>query len=128
MSTQLSTLKLMIIEELDDVTDDIETLTINLRQDLLELDIESVDIERDNEKPKESKTGEPFTWMTLLLTLIASGGVLTTLINAIQSWLTRNERRSIILEINGDKLEIQGVRSKDQRRLTDAWINRQKEK
>jgi hypothetical protein len=67
----------------------------------------------------------------LLVTLATSaaagaGGVLPTLINTVQSWLSRrHENRSITLEIQGDKLEVSSVSSEEQRRLIDTWINSQ---
>ena len=58
-----------------------------------------------------------------------SGGVLPTLINGVQSWLSRHrENRSITIEMGGDKLEVAGISSEEQRRLIDAWLNRQEEK
>ena len=80
-----------------------------------------------NEKPKKAKAGDPITWGTLLLTLAASGGVLTTLINALQSWLTRHDRHKLSLEIGSDKLEVTGISSEEQRRVIEAWLSRHKE-
>jgi len=66
--------------------------------------------------------GDPFTLGTLLLTLLASGGVVTTLINTIQSWISRHNQRSITLEINGKKLEIKGPLSKEERQWVENMI------
>jgi len=65
-------------------------------------------------------------WQTLVVTLAASGGVLTTLISTVQTWLTRQERTSVTLEIGGDKLVITGASSESQRHLVNAWIRRHK--
>jgi hypothetical protein len=54
--------------------------------------------------------------------LAASGGALTTIINLIQSKLTKD--RSVTLEIDGDKLEVTGISSEDQKRLIDDWLKR----
>lgn len=43
---------------------------------------------------------------SLVLTLAASGGILTTLIGVLQSWLTRHNQRSINLEVNGNKIDV----------------------
>ncbi len=100
-------------------------LARQLRQELCELDVNSVDFARAASAPARAK-GDPVTLGTLLVTLAASGGVLTTLINAVQSWLARQERTSVTLEIGGDKLSITGVSSEEQRRLIAAWLRRQK--
>jgi hypothetical protein len=100
------------------------TLTRQLREDLLELDVETVDLVRAGKAPEGAKAGDPVTWGALLVALVASGGVLTTLVNTLQSWLTRHERRSVILEIDGDKLEVTGVSSEEQQRLVNTWLSR----
>jgi hypothetical protein len=63
---------------------------------------------------------------TLVVTLAASGGVLTTLINVVQSWVARSDRHAITLEMGGDKLAITGVSSKEQTKLIAAWLSRHK--
>ncbi len=104
--------------------EELERLTRQLRSELLELDVEAVEIPRGGKAPRKAKAGDAITWGSLLLTLAASGGVLTTLIQVLQSWLTRHEQRSLTLEIDGDRLEITGVSSKEQRRLVEAWLHR----
>lgn len=105
-------------------SDEQEESILQLREELLELDIEQVDFVSAEEAPPLSKGDPAFTWGTLLLTLAASGGVLTTLINLLNMWLTRHDRRRIVLEMNGDKLEITGVSSDEQQRLIDIWLIR----
>ena len=95
-----------------------------LRTELLELDVETIEFGSSGETPEGAKAGSAVDWSTLLLTLAASGGALTTIIGVLQSWLTRFEKRSVTLEIDGDKLEITGISSKEQRRLVDAWLSR----
>jgi Effector Associated Constant Component 1 len=56
--------------------------------------------------------------------LAASGGVLTTLISTVQSWLTRSERCSVTMQIGGDKLMLTGASSEEQERLARAFIRR----
>jgi hypothetical protein len=104
--------------------EELEQLTLQLRGELVELDVEAVDLVRAGEVPDRAKAGDPITWGALLVALTASGGVLTTLINAIQSWLTRHERRSVTLEIDGDRLEVTGVSVEEQQQMINAWINR----
>ena len=108
----------------EDDPEEIERFTQQLREELTELDVEAVDLVRAGETPAKAKVGDPITWGMLLLTLAASGGVITTVINVLQSWLTRQERRSISLEIDGDKLEIKGISSKEQQRLINEWRSR----
>jgi hypothetical protein len=104
--------------------EELEWITLRLREELRELDVEDIDLVRMGEIPDRAKAGDPITWGALLVALTASGGVLTTLINAVQSWLTRHEQRSVTLEIGGDKLELTGISSQEQQWLANAWISR----
>ena len=90
----------------------------------MHLDVEAVDIQLTGERPAGAKAGDPGTLGAILIGLAASGGVLTTLIGTIQSWLTRNERRSIKLKIGEDTLEVTNISSSEEARLIKNWIKR----
>lgn len=124
MSENTLELKLKFDAEPDADEEDLERSTRQLREELKELDVEGVDFASAGEAPAKAKAGDPVTWGTLLLTLAVSGGVITTVINVLQSWLTRQERRSVSLEIDGDKLDIKGISSEEQRRLVNEWLKR----
>ena len=104
---------------------EVEKLGRQLREELLELDVDAVDHVRSGSAPVGTK-GDPVTLGALIVTLAASGGVLTTLIGAVQSWITRHERGAVTLEIAGDKLAITGVSSEQQQRLIDDFISHHK--
>jgi hypothetical protein len=105
--------------------EEVENLTRRLRDELLEHDVGSVEQIRTPFVPPGAK-GDPATLGTLLVTLAASGGVLTTAINAVQSWLTRQDRRSVTVEVGKDKLVLSSVSSKQQQQLVDDFINQHK--
>jgi hypothetical protein len=105
-------------------TEDLERLTRQLREELSELDVQA-DLMTGGSAPANTKAGDVIEWGTLLLTLAASGGVITTLINAIQTWLTnRNQPVTVTVEIGGDKLQITGNPSPEQQRIIDAFLHR----
>jgi hypothetical protein len=104
--------------------ENLEMFSRQLREELLELDVESVDYVTNGELLEGAKSGTPIDWNTLLLTFAASGGVITTIINLLQSWLARHDKRTIVLEIDGDKLEVTGISSKEQKQLIDKWLSR----
>jgi len=58
------------------------------------------------------------------VTLAASGGILSSIINVIQSWASNHKDHSITLEIKGDKITVNGISKKDEKRLIDSWLNR----
>ncbi|MBL8251977.1 MAG: hypothetical protein JNJ76_00055, partial [Candidatus Competibacter sp.] len=67
--------------------------------------------------------GDDIEWGKLLLTLV-SGGAITALFGTLQSWLTRHERRSAIIKINGDEIHVTGITSAEQQRLIEAFLQR----
>ena len=59
-----------------------------------------------------------------LVVNIADSQLLAAVVGAVRSWLAGSFRRSIKLELGGDVLELTGVSSREQRRLTDEWLAR----
>ncbi len=106
---------------------DRESLARRLRDDLLELDIEAVEPGK-KKAPAGSKAGPAIDWTTLLVTLAASGGVLTTLIAAVQSWLLRSQASSVTVKLGDDELTLTGTGpySEEQKRVLALWENRHK--
>ena len=107
----------------DSDPEDLERLTLQLRQHLVTLDLDSIEFAR-SEPPAGAKAAIPVTAGELIIALAASGGVITSLIAAIQSWLTRQERCTVTLEIGGDKLHITGASQQDRGQLIESWVKR----
>lgn len=124
MSRNTTQLTVTLDAEADTDSEDLERLTRQLREELSELDVQA-DLMTGGPAPANTKAGDVIEWGTLLLTLAASGGVITTLINAIQTWLTnRNQPAAVTVEMGGDKLQITGNPSPEQQRLIDAFLHR----
>jgi hypothetical protein len=72
--------------------------------------------------------GSSVDWNVLLATLAASGGVLTTLIVAIQAWVQTRQKVSVTVELGDDNLTIdgRGPYSKEQQVLIDKFLARHK--
>jgi hypothetical protein len=110
----------------EDDTEKLERITHNLRDDLKELDsIEKVDLTKTGEIPRGAKAGEEIILGSLLVELVpVISTALPHVVKALQSWLRRNDRHKISLEIRGDKLEVTGISDEERQRLIDAWISR----
>lgn len=105
---------------------DVEELgeaTLQLRRELLELDVEAVEIPRAAEPPPGARGVDIAALGTIVVTVVQSQ-LLSSVVAAIGSWLAGSPRRSIRLELGGDVLELAGVSSDEQRRLTDEWLSR----
>ena len=126
--TDKETKVLIRIESPDNLNEpeELERLSHNLRDELNELDVvEKVDLatKEGQQAPKGSKSGgEVAVLGSLLVTL--GGSLIPSLANTLQSWVTRQDRHTISLEIGGDKLQLTGVSDKQQEKLIDVWISR----
>lgn len=102
---------------------ELAALTQRLRTELLYLDVEDVELVKAGPPPTGSKAGDAVTWGALLVTL-GSSGVLPAVVGTVQSWLTRNNQRSVTLEIDGEKLVVSNASPEQQQLLIDSWMQR----
>jgi len=115
------------INSVNEDEEELERSTQQLREELLDLNLDSVDLVKKGIAPEGSKAGEEIvSWGSLLVSLGASGGLLPSLIGSVQSWLSRKENQKITMEIGGDKLELTGISDEQKEKLIDAWISRHK--
>jgi len=107
-------------------SDEIETeeLSRGLSDELRELDIDQVTPAAAT-APEGAKVGDPVTWQTLLVTLSASGGVLTTVIAAVSEWLRRRQRPiGVVLKIGDDSLTLPASTEEERRLLVETFVQR----
>jgi Effector Associated Constant Component 1 len=107
----------------DDEPEAVAEATLQLRRELLELDVDSVELARAGAPPPGTRAVD-FIALGSLVVTVANSGLLNGVVAAIRSWLAGRPQRSIKLELDGDVLELTGVSSEEQRRLADAWLRR----
>jgi hypothetical protein len=103
--------------------EEVAQATMRLRRELLDLDVDAVEIPREGEPPPGSRAVDIAAVGTLMVN-IAEPQLLAAVVAAVRSWLAGSARRSIKLGLGGDVLELTGVSSQEQRRLTDEWLAR----
>ena len=103
--------------------DEVAQATLQLRRELLDLDVDAVEMPAAGEPPPGSRAVD-LAAVGALVVNVAESQLLTAVIAAVRSWLAGSSRRSIKLGLGGDVLELTGVSSKEQRRLTDEWLAR----
>jgi len=115
-----------ITVQADAAADDEEQAELRgyLRSMLEEHDFEVAEPVTPAEPAPGAKVGDPVSVNSLVVTLAASGGLLTTMVGALQAWLLRSSARQVVIEIDGDRLEVNGVTSEERRRLAAAWLER----
>ncbi|HZD71316.1 MAG TPA: hypothetical protein VFA45_21155 [Actinomycetes bacterium] len=120
---QPATLGIQLAVGPDNDAEEVAEATLQLRRELLDLDVEAVELERAGEPPAGTRAVELAALGALLVTF-AKSQILTAVVAAVRSWLARSQQRSIKLEIGGDVLELTAVSSSEQRRLTEEWLRR----
>lgn len=103
---------------------ELDELAVQLREQLLELDIEGADRATAGQAPPGARAGDILLAGALTVMLVQSSGLLTALVETVQSWVSRSGGRSVKLEIDDDVLEVTGITRTDQRELIETWIDR----
>ena len=124
MDQHLVTLAVQVAVGPDGDAEEAARATLQLRRELLDLDVDAVETPQAGKPPPGSK-GVDVAALGALVVNIADSQLLAAVVTAVRSWLAGSSRRSIKLQLGGDALELTGVSSKEQRRLTDEWLARQ---
>ncbi|RLC74604.1 MAG: hypothetical protein DRI81_13505 [Chloroflexi bacterium] len=117
-------LKLFLNPTAQTDAEELERLTRQLRQDILDLEVEDVRPLEAAAAQAGAKSGFPVALGALLITTLASSNVLPPLIDLLKSVLEHHSLSSVMLEIDGDKIEVKGNPSRKQQELIKAWMSR----
>jgi hypothetical protein len=105
-------------------TDDREVaeLTSQLRRRLLELEVESVELERGGAIPEGAKPLDPTSIGALVVTLTTA--VLPAALALVDTWLQHRPVRGVKVTIDGDSIEMTDASEAAQQRLLKAFVER----
>jgi hypothetical protein len=124
MEQRPATLGIQLAVGPDDDAEQVAEATLQLRRELLDLDVDGVELPSGGEPPPGTRAVELAALGALAVT-VAKSQMLGPVVAAIRAWLAGSQQqRSIKLELDGDALELTGLSSKEQRRLTDEWLRR----
>lgn len=103
------------VAELDDAT-------LNLRRELLQLDVDRVDRATGGPPPPGARSAE----VAVVGTLLVSAGqeLVSAVIHTALDFVRRGFNRRVTIEIGGERLELTGASSDQQQRLVDAFLER----
>jgi hypothetical protein len=124
MIERLGRLDVVIKAGPDADAEDLAVLAVRLREQLLELDIESAEPTTVGQAPPGTRAGEVLLAGALTVMLAQSSGLLTAVVETVKSWASLGRERSVKLELDGDVLEVTGITRTDQRELIQTWIDR----
>jgi hypothetical protein len=119
--------ELLLALELDPEVDaaSCERLIRQLRAELAELDVESVDLAAGGEVPVGAKAADLVTLGAIVVAMSASGGVFTSVIDTVRDWLGRQSRpHRIAVTIDGETIELERATARQQSDLVDAYVRR----
>lgn len=98
-----------------------DTYSRRLREEILELDVDSVDYASQADAPEGSKgVGEAVGDM--IFSLGPLDYALSSVAGAVQSFVGRNKQCSITLDIAGNSITVDDTTPEQQQKLIDAWI------
>ena len=123
MEERPATLGIQVAVGPDADAEEVADATLQLRRELLDLDVEAVELSAAGEPPPGTRAVELAALGALVVT-VAQSPLLGPVVAAVRSWLAGAPERSIKLELDGDTLELTGLSSKEQQRLVDEWLRR----
>jgi hypothetical protein len=95
-----------------------------LRAELAQLDVEDVSPMVSADVAQGAK-GAGVDWGSLLVTLNAAGGVVTSVIAVVQDWLARHSAaQSIKMTIDDDTIELGRASVQEREELISTWVRR----
>jgi hypothetical protein len=116
-------IELQLIPDAD--SRDTERLGLQLRAELLRLDVDTVRPLASAVAPEGAKGGA-VDWGSLLVTLSGAGGVFASVIALARGWLTRHSAaQAIKMTIDGDTIELGQASAWEREELIAGWVRRQ---
>ena len=110
MEDQLARLGIHVTGGPDADPEEVAEATLQLRRELLDLDVDAVEVPRAGEPPPGTRAVDVAALGALVVNM-AKPQLLGAVVAAVRSWLSRSQQRSIKLELGGDVLELTGVSS-----------------
>jgi hypothetical protein len=103
----------------------LEELALLLRQELLTLDVRSVEPAHDGDAPAGTRGGLAAIAGLLSISLAPGLQVVGAVVAVVRDWLRRSGGgRTVKLSMDGDTIELTGASDEVQQRLVDAWVRK----
>jgi len=115
-------IKLKIFGDCQEDSEILDTYSRRLKEELLELDVDSVEHSSTTDAPKGSKGIGLASLGEMVLSMAPIEYGVSSVVNAVQSFAGRNQC-NVRVDIGSNSIEIQGTSDEEQRKLVDAFIN-----
>ena len=104
-----------------------DELTSALQRELLQLDVDAVDRVSAGPAPDGSRGVDLAALGALIVQVGKAAQVLGQVVAVLEAWADRSPKRTVVLTLGGDKLELGGLSEKDQRLVIRDWMKRHAE-
>jgi hypothetical protein len=105
-------------------SEELERLTRQLRAELLQLEVDSVELPQSDQAPRGSKAGGNILLVGTLLLAFSNSNLVGGVAAVLKSWIGRSAERRVRLEIGGDVLEVTELSAELRDRLVEEWLAR----
>ncbi|MCT7352675.1 hypothetical protein N4P33_10890 [Streptomyces sp. 15-116A] len=113
-------MQLVLTGRQDSDQEELDELTRGLRDRLLELDVDDVQLHRAGEIPEGAKPVDALTVGALAVTMAPIA--LRSVLSLIQTWIENRPVRTVSIALGENSLELQAVSTADQQRLIEAFV------
>ncbi|WP_190097901.1 hypothetical protein [Streptomyces griseoflavus] len=104
----------------DSDQEELDALALQLRERLLELDVDRVELNRSGDIPAGAKPADAIAVGALVVT--AAPFVLRSAVDLVRTWIENRPVRTVSITLGEDSLEMEAVSSADQQRLIEAFL------
>jgi hypothetical protein len=102
--------------------EELDELTSQLRRELLELDVQSVERPSRGSPPPGTRGAGALAIGELVVHAATAPALVTGVVAVVQGWLRRAGRRSARIEVNGKVLDVKGLSGADQHELIARFV------
>ncbi|GAA3159747.1 hypothetical protein GCM10010451_04410 [Streptomyces virens] len=113
-------MRLVLTGQRDGDQEELDELTLRLRERLLELDVDDVEPVRSEDVPDGAKPVDAIAVGALAVTLAPIA--LRSVLDLVRTWIENRPVRTVALTLGEDSLELEAVSAADQQRLIDAFL------
>lgn len=101
--------------------EEVEELTRSLRDELLQLDVHTVNLVNAGLAPEGTK-GFGLLEVGALIVKFGSSGALGKVVDTIRRWAALGANRSAKLVVDSESIEVTGISTAQQQQLIDEWV------
>ncbi|MEU9350895.1 hypothetical protein AB0D65_07695 [Streptomyces griseoloalbus] len=113
-------MRLVLTGRQDGDQEELDELTLQLRERLLELDVDDVELNRSGDIPDGAKPVDAIAVGALAVTMAPIA--LRSVLDLVRTWIENRPVRTVALTLGEDSLELEAVSATDQQRLIEAFL------